>query len=301
MQWESIPIQPGLLYEVALCINRLEHVKYPSTRTKVHQSCTAFNMFRSTLLLAALAQCVVSTFVLLPLYVYPSSDAWNSVYTAVAQSPQVQWQIVVNPNSGPGAANSYPDSVYAAAIGKLNSYANVVTLGYVRTNYTNRALADVKVDVDTYAHWNTYAAANISVAGVFFDEATSSPASDAIQYMQDAAAEVRAQFPSAQAQVIFNPGTKDTPAAYFDYADTIVEFENAYSAYQDQATIDSFPSAYRSQSAIIAHDTTASQSELNSRVSNIFANDIAGLYFTNDCCYNALGYLPTLTAAVAAA
>src|SRR2546423_12806063 len=91
-----------------------------------------------------------SLFILLPLYVYPGSDAsaWSAVTAAVAAYPSVQWQIVINPDSGPGSTQ-YPDSNYIAGISELNSYDNVQTLGYVDTSYTNRAYADVQSDINT--------------------------------------------------------------------------------------------------------------------------------------------------------
>src|ERR1700730_633611 len=83
---------------------------------------------------------VSSLFVLLPLYVYPgsSASAWSAVTAAVAAYPSVKWQIIINPDSGPGSTQ-YPDSNYIAGISELNGYDNVQTLGYVYTDYTSRA------------------------------------------------------------------------------------------------------------------------------------------------------------------
>ena len=39
--------------------------------------------------------------VLLPLYVYPESGAWDPVYSAVSSNPSVEFVVVVNPDSGP--------------------------------------------------------------------------------------------------------------------------------------------------------------------------------------------------------
>lgn len=100
-----------------------------------------------------LAGSAAATSVLLPLYIYPTPGAWTPVYNAVAANASVHWQIVINPNSGPGPANTYPNSDYITAISKLNSYKNVELIGYTPTNYTNRPYANVTQDIRTYAYW----------------------------------------------------------------------------------------------------------------------------------------------------
>ncbi|KAI4218048.1 MAG: hypothetical protein L6R36_009153, partial [Xanthoria steineri] len=119
-----------------------------------------------------------SLFILLPLYLYPGTSAstWSNVTAAIAANPTVQWQVIVNPNSGPGAYP--PDANYIAALSKLNSYRNVATLGYVATNYGRIPYATLTSQIDVYARWATYTQANIAVDGVFFDEVNNTAASD---------------------------------------------------------------------------------------------------------------------------
>ncbi|KAL8877909.1 MAG: hypothetical protein Q9198_004168, partial [Flavoplaca austrocitrina] len=111
-----------------------------------------------------------SLFILLPLYLYPgtSASAWSNVTAAIAADENVQWQIIVNPNSGPGTYP--PDANYISAISKLNSYPNVVTVGYVATGYTQVSYESLTAQIDVYAQWASYPDADISVAGIFFDE-----------------------------------------------------------------------------------------------------------------------------------
>src|ERR1700722_5034162 len=99
-----------------------------------------------------------SLFILLPLYVYPDSgaSAWAPVTSAIAAYPSVQWQIIINPDSGPGSPPT-PDGNYIPGISELNSYDNVRTLGYVDTAHAARALADVESAIDVYAGWADYA------------------------------------------------------------------------------------------------------------------------------------------------
>lgn len=89
--------------------------------------------------------------------------------------------VVVNPNSGPGSGTA-PDYYYGPAIAKLNSYANVQTVGYVRTDYTRRDINAVIADVETYAGWST-ASSTYNMHGIFFDEAPYDYNADSVQYM----------------------------------------------------------------------------------------------------------------------
>jgi hypothetical protein len=53
----------------------------------------------------------------------------------------------------------------------LKQYKNIRTLGYVSTNYTNKALDSVLEDIYTYANWSTsWNDSRIAVDGIFFDE-----------------------------------------------------------------------------------------------------------------------------------
>jgi len=242
-----------------------------------------------------------SLFILLPLYIYPgtSASAWSSVFSAVAAHPKVQFQIVVNPNSGPGAGK-LPDSNYIPAIAKLNSYSNVKTLGYVDTSYTNRAYSAVIADINTYANWSTYRKANISMAGIFFDDVTGSITAAAHQYMRNVSSYAYAKVPSQVTPVIFNPGTiVDT--TYFGYCDTMIEYEGSFTAYANQTTINRISAAYRQQTAIVIYNTTA-KANVKSLVHTMSTNKIKAVYFTSDCCYNAINgtLLNQVAAAVAA-
>lgn len=78
--------------------------------------------------------------------------------------------VILNPHNGPGAAD-FPDTNYAREIPRLNAYANVSTVGYVRVNYCKRPIAEVGRDIGTYAGWaEDYARSGLAVQGIFFDE-----------------------------------------------------------------------------------------------------------------------------------
>lgn len=87
--------------------------------------------------------------ILLPLYIYPLQGAWDFVTTAVAKYPDVPFNIIVNPNSGPGVTDDYPESDYIDAVASLNVYPNVNLLGYVDTAYMSKSTDKVATEVET--------------------------------------------------------------------------------------------------------------------------------------------------------
>ena len=84
---------------------------------------------------------------------------------SIPAQPSLTYFVIVNPNSGPGGANSQPDPTLAGCIEKLKA-PNVILIGYVDTAYGQRAFSAVTQDVATYAGWdNAY-----SISGIFFDD-----------------------------------------------------------------------------------------------------------------------------------
>ncbi|KAE8440742.1 hypothetical protein EG329_006621 [Mollisiaceae sp. DMI_Dod_QoI] len=108
--------------------------------------------------------------VLLPLYIYPLPGAWEPLYSAIANNPDLQFIIILNPHNGPGAA-SLPDESYSQEIPKLNSQPNVTTIGYIPVDYCKRNLIEVFRDVAKYAGWaKDKAKTGLGVKGIFLDE-----------------------------------------------------------------------------------------------------------------------------------
>lgn len=108
--------------------------------------------------------------ILVPLYVYPTPNAWDPLYTAIRNNPTAAFTVIINPNSGPGAGTA-PDSDYSAAIKTLRASAGanqiLELVGYVPTGYGKRSVAAVKADVKKYAGWP----ASVAMDGIFLDEA----------------------------------------------------------------------------------------------------------------------------------
>ncbi|KAJ7653520.1 Spherulation-specific family 4, partial [Mycena rosella] len=98
-----------------------------------------------------------------PLYSYPeTNETWEPLETAISTYPDVQFYVIVNPDSGPGPT----DTNYQAAVAALRTYANVLLVGYVYTSYGARPLDQVQQDIETYVGWPPAS----GLAGIFFDE-----------------------------------------------------------------------------------------------------------------------------------
>ena len=86
-------------------------------------------------------------------------------------NPDLNFTIIINPNSGPGSPPWWPDVNYLREVPKLNTKPNVKTLGYVRVDYCNRDVSDVVSDIKKYAKWPHDGAVKfLHVEGIFFDE-----------------------------------------------------------------------------------------------------------------------------------
>lgn len=78
--------------------------------------------------------------------------------------------MILNPNSGPGDI-AVANKDYTREIPKLNAYANVVTVGYIRIDYCRRPLSEVCAEIDTYAAWAAeYEKTGLGVGGILLDE-----------------------------------------------------------------------------------------------------------------------------------
>ncbi|KAG6860383.1 hypothetical protein C0995_011945 [Termitomyces sp. Mi166 len=165
-----------------------------------------------------------------PFYIDPGAGCsnWAPLLTAVPAHPDLQFIVVVNPDSGPGPAESQPEADYQNCIKQLRNAGganrNVKIIGYVATGMGNRAPSAVNTDIDTYAGW----ADAYYIEGIFFDEAVTDP--NSVSKYQSYAFYVKTKFDS-NAYIMLNPGTwaDDTSSPdYFSFADLVVTFEDEY-------------------------------------------------------------------------
>jgi len=214
------------------------------------------------------------------LYVYPGKD-WDTV--ASAASSGVKIIAIINPSSGPSASG--PDSTYNTYMAKLTA-AGVDMVGYVHTTYGDRAIADVKNDI------NIYATKYPNLKGIFIDEASAS-ASD-IAYYQQVYTAITSK--SGYVNAILNPGTQPDQG-YLAVSTNLVIFENAASLLKNNfaSWVTCAPNAaakagYKYKFSGIAYG--AGSSSVSSVVSTMM-NSGMGLVYVSDgaagcCTYNTL-------------
>lgn len=210
------------------------------------------------------------TFVILPLYIYPTETAWEGIFKSIQANPNLNFSIVVNPSDGPGAP-PYPVPEYITGISQLNAYPNVQLHGYVHTTEATRSQIDVMADIKVYAGWKNYADADIHMAGIFFDEAPSTWTQTAFDYMENVTRYAKTIMGPGFNNVIFNPGVL-ADCRYYDIADTINAFENYHSAYISSSTAAGVPAAYRSRSTAMIHGYKGSTEDLGSLVQDLIVS-----------------------------
>lgn len=147
-----------------------------------------------------------------PAYFYPGPD-WQRL---VAAAPTVG-MIIFNPQSGPGTAG---DPQYTAAIGQARA-AGIVVLGYVSTNYGQRAEADITADINQY--YDFYAPSGIYLAEGPMD---ADCATLEAEYNRLTSA-ARARDPKAYLAI----GTRFCPT-YIQFTDLMVQYAEDWTGYQ---------------------------------------------------------------------
>ncbi|KAK1764980.1 Spherulation-specific family 4-domain-containing protein [Phialemonium atrogriseum] len=260
-----------------------------------------------TAALLGFASTTWSTGILLPLYIYPSDTfkdgaaRWKPAFDAIEANPGVQWRVVINPANGPGPTfqPGNNDENYIDGTAKFNTYPSVETIGYVRTDYGQSPVSEVKANITAWANWATYATADISVKGIFFDEAGASDGSN-LAYLSDVISFARLAFTTPIA-AICNFGARPADE-YYSVCDVAIVFESCLdhgsgpeacltaAEYGNQMTISAnIPdAAHRSAAAIIVHDfagtaadgQAADEATLESYIHTLKANGVGWGYFT---------------------
>jgi len=147
--------------------------------------------------------------------------------------PELNFLIIVNPNSGPGDSPS-PDANYAREVPKLNAHANVCTVGYIRIHYCNKPLSDVYKEVDTYAGWaKDYEKTGLGVRGILVDETPNHYSSERAEYL-DALHQHIKSTPGIldDRLVVHNPGTPPDAELANPGPDIILVCEEPYGRYR---------------------------------------------------------------------
>ncbi|KAJ5164367.1 Spherulation-specific family 4 [Penicillium coprophilum] len=257
-------------------------------------------MFRLLSIIAAvftLASTVVSTGLLVPLYSWPDTNAWNTIYDTIAAHASIPFYLIINPSSGPGNTE-YPEDVFITAIAKLNSYPNTQVLGYTYTKQGTRDSSEVEKDIDTYSKWATYAGQNIRLSGIFFDEAPDGEDPSKLAYFQNLSRKSKS---SSLNTVVFNPGVKlkADVAKWFEAADFIVEYENTYANWVARDPDEHLStSEYHGKDAVILNQTPEDAS-VDDVVRLAKDMGLGAIYLASDDDYMSLATVPKVAVAVA--
>ncbi|PRP85026.1 putative cell surface spherulin 4-like protein [Planoprotostelium fungivorum] len=232
---------------------------------------------RSLILFFLFCQSIASgPSILVPLYQYPNDGTFSDLVKSVQNLTSVQFFVVVNPASGPGST-LYPDSNYIKAISQLNTFDNVITIGYVRTNYGNQPIANVTADINTYAGWSNYSAANISMHGIFFDESPAVNVSASLSFIKNVTDRARLSIPSST--IVTNQGVIPETLDYFTYTDYLVIFEESYQ-HLSTVNLDTLATPFHSKSSIIIHTVPLNESLIDSLTSRFVSYNVGQLYLT---------------------
>ena len=238
---------------------------------------------------------------LVPLYVYPGThhSAWKPLLDSIEDNPHIQYNVIINPNSGPGS-DHYPDANFKAGLQVLNAFSNVRTLGYVDTSLAKRDIKIVNREIDSYANWASYKNGNITVQGIFFDNVSTTD-SQSVYHYYERLGDYTHSHDNNIPYVIFNPGIP-APAQLYGYCDTMVEFEGAYISYNTKFSFNDLPrsSKLRGQSAVILNNLPLNGADVGALVQKMGSEGMGMTYVTTDCCYSQLngGVLKLLAAAV---
>ncbi|KAF7344998.1 hypothetical protein MVEN_01662600 [Mycena venus] len=204
------------------------------------------------------APCIHALGILLPLYIYPDTNcaAWSPVSAAISANPNVQWYIIINPNSGPGST----DPLYQSCVSQLPASTNQITMGFVDTKAGN-----VLGDIDTYAGWPSSSRPH----GIYLDNI--SPTANQLSTYESYISHAKSQGFSF---IGLDPGQTVAESSYFSIADLINTYEDSYSSFN----ADSLSGTISKQSVILVNSpSTGSYSTV---ISQLQSKGVAAVYIS---------------------
>lgn len=240
--------------------------------------------------------------VLIPLYLYPggcsnsvtaSTCAWKPLFDATTAYPTQNITVVVNPGSGPGTSlTTCPDANWQAVLAQLSKNNRVKLIGYSDSAFGARLPKDYKNDIQTYSNWK--ANCKINIGGIFIDDVRVENAGAAINatnlaYYKNFTTAIQTIMPSPQNFTMYNPGGP-MQLPYFQYADSILTFEDFASNLNASGTIFNSGSTYkntpRQKQAIVVHDYNKTALDQQQTCDDMGETQAVGhLYLTNDTMY----------------
>ncbi len=149
---------------------------------------------------------------IVPAYWDPDQQ-WQRI---IADAPTVG-MIIFNPDNGPGTATN---AAYTAAIAQAQA-AGIIVLGYVSTQYGQRAEGDIDADVNGYYQY-------YAPSGIYFAEG---PTADTCDTLQAEYERLAALAHSHDAKAYVAIGTRFCPT-FITFSDLMVEFAETLSTYE---------------------------------------------------------------------
>ena len=225
---------------------------------------------------------------LYPLYNYP--NGWNQsnyIWDDIADAnDRIDITAIINPDNGPGGIND-PNSDYVNGMNDLAA-RSVDMIGYVYTNYGNRAIDEIKEDIFKY-----YSDFNLSsttaLSGIFLDEASTSTEQSILGYYEELYDYVKSL--AGFETVILNHGTY-APEAYMLLADVNVIHENNYQSWLDYKP-DSYIDDYSDDHFAALLHSTSSESDMIDAIDLAKLRGIGHIFITDDMLSNPYDNLPT--------
>jgi len=229
-----------------------------------------YKSFVGLILLSLIPTALMSTGLMIPLYIYPGK-AWDTLISAKKAYPNVPIIAIINPNSGPGTSQ---DSTYVTKIAQLIA-AGITVIGYDHTSWGARSLSDVKNDIDLYQSFYP------NIQGIFFDEMTA-VSGDETYYSELTAYARSKNFNLA----VGNPGT-NIASSYLATEDVFVIYES--NGYADLSKSNTWPTSDPSKLAIMSLKVAS----LNQTWVTQACQKVGWLYVTDDKLPNPYDKLPS--------
>jgi len=202
--------------------------------------------------------------------------------------------VILNPASGPGVGLIDPNYVNDSAQGPFIDFRNAggVAIGYVRTGWAERPLAEVQDEVDLYYDPTYWRGAGVQIQGIFFDEMSNDLAD--VGYYLTLRDYVRSH--EITAIVVGNPGTSfvNNPSGqatwsvsdYAESADTLVTFESTADQYFNNYTPPSWVGSYPAERFGHIVYGVATTNQMSSGMSLARQRNAGYAYFTDDVLVN---------------
>ncbi|KAJ5583390.1 hypothetical protein N7535_002010 [Penicillium sp. DV-2018c] len=247
--------------------------------------------------LTTLPSPALSTGLLIPLYSWPGTDTWNTIYTTIAAYPTVPFYLIINPSTGPGET-TYPEAAFITGIAKINSYPNARVLGYTYTSHGTRPRSDVENDIAAYANWSSYKEHNIALSGIFFDQVSDGEDGSKLAYFQSLARVARNK---GLETVVFNPGVRvvGDVGAWFAAADLVVECEDTYANWVAMGPEEHFAAMGDYGKDAVILNRTPVDADIGSVVGVAKGLGIGAIYLSHDEDYMSYASVPKVAVAVA--